>query len=298
MTLDKMIGFKLALEWYAVNNIALLWNDPLTADKQKSYDRALKAKQLGDSSNMEGEKIQAWSTAIHLFEKIWSHKVPDYPLLDKAAHASAISPYITNVQTVLTNLNAVFAPAGCKFRVTFGVDREFLHGEILLPQTEIDAMIPQAPLTVVLAEVPTVAKVVSIVSDADGNQKLDGALFMQKLPEVLNLASAWAASLGGAANKPVGKAPRVAKAPKAKVPGAAGNAPAGPRIKGSQTIHLVPGARNTMTGKRLAVFNLVKDGMTVNELQTEAEAKVGAGFRSRSLAVLKVMIAQGTVTIQ
>jgi len=297
MTLDRLLGFKLVFEWYVANQVALLWQDPLNEERQKSFSRAMKAKQLGDSSNLEGEKIQAWSTAIHLFEKLWAHKAPNYPLLDKAMHVSHVSPYITQVQAALGNLNAAFGPAGCKFRVTFGVDREFLSGEILLPQAQVDAMIPMAPLVVILKEAPTVAKVLSIVTDADGNQKLDGALFMQKLPEVLEHVGGWAAGLGGAVNKPLGKAPRQPKAPKVQGgAAAAGNGAPSIRIKGSNVIHLT-GALNHMGGKRLAVYNLVRDGMTVAQLQAEAEAKVGPGFRSRSLAVLKVMIEQGTATI-
>src|ERR1017187_4254747 len=80
MRVDRTAGFKLVFEWYAANTMALLYGAPLDETRQKSYDRAVKAKALGDSSNMEGEKIQAWSTALHLFEKIWAGK--NLPLLD------------------------------------------------------------------------------------------------------------------------------------------------------------------------------------------------------------------------
>lgn len=294
MTLDKMLGFKLVLEWYAANQVALLWKDALDQNRQRRFDLAMKSQRQGDGTPYEGEKIAAYTMAIHLFEKIWAHKLPNFPLLDTAVHASRVSPYISNVQTVLNNLNGAFGGAGCKFRITFNADREFLHGEILLPQAQIDAMIPLAPLTVVLTEAPTVAKVLSIVTDDAGQQKLDGGRFMQKLPEVLAQVSNWAAG-HGAVNKPVGKAVRQGKPAKAGGPRAARQAnPANFKVRDTDVIHFTGAVNKAFKGgKRGAVWQMLFDGMTVTQLR-QAATQIGPGY---AVQVLKVMITAGLVRL-
>jgi hypothetical protein len=301
MALDKIVGFKLVVEWYAASQIALLWKDPLDADRQKKMERAQLAVNQGNGTTIDNEKVAAWRTAIRMFEKLWGHKSPDWPLVDKLEDAAnAVSPHIKNIQTVLGNLNAAFAPAGCKFRVTFNPDQEFLHGEILLPQADLFAMIPQSPLAVALNLVPTVAKVLSIVTVND-KQEFDGTLFMQKLPEVLNHVTAWAGAAQGL-NKPLGKAPKATKAPKAAgAPGApraprAAAAP-GAAVKGGQTITLTGASIAKLKGSRVTVFNLIKNGMLVKDLQAAAAAAIDPSYKSRSLAVLKALVGAGIITI-
>src|ERR1017187_4684327 len=170
MRVDRTAGFKLVFEWYAANRMALLYGAPLDEIRQKSYDRAVKAKALGDSSNMEGEKMQAWSTALHLFEKIWSTK--NLPLLDAALNNNTQpGSAVSNIQAVLANLNKAFTPH-VRFRVTFNAEREFLEGEILLPEAELDQMVGLPPLTVALNEIPTAAKVISQIGRASCRERV------------------------------------------------------------------------------------------------------------------------------
>jgi hypothetical protein len=230
--------------------------------------------------------------AIRKMERLWSHKLPDWPTLDKAASVQ-VPELITNVQTVLNNLNAAFTPAGVTFRITFDAARQFLHGEILIPQTEAVAMITQTPLQVALTEAPTVAKVLSIVHDANG-QHLDGGLFMKKLPEVLEYVGKWTAG-ADKINKPVGKAPQ-AKAARVGAKRAAGAA--GPALKLNPTdiITLTGAANNAFkAGKRGTVWNLIRNGMTVAQLRSAAQAQINAG--GYALQVLKVMVSKGLVKI-
>jgi len=297
MALDKLVGFKLVVEWYAASQVALLYKDPLDADRMKKMERAQLAVNQANGTNIEHEKTAAWRAAIRLFEKLWAHKAADWPLVDKIESAPlAASAHIINIQTVLSNLNGAFAPAGCKFRVTFGQEQEFLFGEILVPQADLFAMIPQTPLAVALNLVPTVAKVLSIRT-VDGKQEFDGTLFMQKLPEVLNHVGVWAGA--GNVNKPVGKAPKAPKA--AKVPGA----PRAPRVANPNAVSIKPGMTITLTGasiaklkgSRVTVFNLISNGMAVRDLQAAAGAKIGTGWKSRSLAVLKALVTAGVITV-
>jgi hypothetical protein len=305
MALDKLVGFKLVIEWYAANQTALLWKDPLDADKQKAHAKAQLAVTHGNGTDIANEKIAAWRTAIRVFEKLWSHKDKDWPLVDKFENGNggSTSPHIMNIQTILANLNAAFAPVGCKFRVTFQPEQEFLHGEILLPQAELYAMIPQAPLAVALNLVPTVAKVLAVTKDADGAEQFNGALFMQKLPEVLAHVSAWAGATDRI-TKPVGKAVKAAKAPRVpRVPGApraprpAGTGSPRAKILDTQVIQRTA-VVSTLIGKRRDLLNLVKSGMTVGQLNADAITNFGAKWtRSNTSAVLQVMVARNLITL-
>jgi len=298
MSINKMAGFKLVLEWYANNQAALLYKDPLDAAESKEFDRIDKLIKLGNGSPYEAEQVNSWSLAIKKMEKLWSHKAPagqDWPTLDKASHLSQVPELVQNVQTVLGNLNAAFANAGVTFRVTFESGRQFLHGEILLPQAEAVAMITQSPLQVALNEVPTVAKVLAIVMDGNGGQQLDGGLFMQKLPVILTQVGVWAAA-NDKLNKPVGKAPRAAK-----VAGAAGAPrqraanPNALKLNPTDVITILGANRAFKGGKRGAVWGMLRNGMTVGQLKQEAEAKIKAG--GYAVQVLKVMVTQGLVKV-
>jgi hypothetical protein len=233
MPVDQIIGFRLAFEWYSANQTALLFGDPLDETRQKRFDKGRKAQLLGDSSNYEGEKIQAWMTAIHTFERVWDNK--GLPKIDDALANKEISPRITNIQKVFDNLNQAFADFGVRFRVTTKTEREVTPDGILIPIAEMPSLLTQPPLHVVLNEAPTVAKVKAIVKDpVTGEESLDGDAFFQVLPMVLNRVSQWTMGMNKDAFRPLEKAPKV-KVPKGKA--AKGSKapvvpkPVGPRVR-------------------------------------------------------------------
>src|SRR5712692_4605902 len=77
MPVDQDISFHMAFEWYASNATALLFSDPLTPESQKSYEKGLKSKNLGDNTDNSEEKSHAWTTALRLYEKTWDkHPLP------------------------------------------------------------------------------------------------------------------------------------------------------------------------------------------------------------------------------
>lgn len=299
MGVDKAIGFKLAFEWYSANTMALLFGDPLDEARQKSYDRAIKSKAQGDSEYAIGNPeagYNAWSMALHLFEKIWASK--NLPKLDNALNAASVPPEVRSILTVLENLNQAYTPYA-RFRVTFNPAREFLAGEILIPRQELNQMVGLPPLKAVLGEIPTVAKVISLVPGPDGVSRLDGALFLQNFSVLSTQVSDWAVQ-NKAVLRPVGKPAKTAKAP---VPGApaAPKAPRNPRAKlpDSTVLHLT-GRFCTMKGKRLTVVQLVQEGMTVKDLKaaaTQAFAQDHTWSEARTLEVLNAAIQANLVTI-
>ena len=67
---------------------------------------------------------------------------------------------------------------------------------------------------------------------------------------------------------------------------------------GSRMIHLT-GTECAMRGKRLAVYKLMKDGMSVRDLQTAAVKKFGSKtWMGRTLQVLKAAEAAGLVKVK
>lgn len=230
MPVDQVIGFRLAFEWFAANQTALLFKDPLDETRQKRFDKGIKAQNLGDSSSYEGEKIQAWMTALHTFEKVWDGR--GLPKLDDALANKTLSPRVTNIQKVLDNLNQAFADFGVRFRVTTKIDREATPDGILIPIAEMPSLLTQPPLQVALNEAPTVAKVKAIVKDPiTGEESLDGDAFFQVLPLILNRVSQWTMGMNKDAFRPLEKAPKV-KVPKGKAPkGTQAPKPAGPRVR-------------------------------------------------------------------
>lgn len=295
MTLDKVASFKLAFEWYANNMLGLLFGDPLDVDRQKTYDRATKAKNLGDQGATEGEKFQAWTTALHLYEKVWSKK--PLPKIDDALTSTTPPPAVQNVLTVLQNLNTIFQPY-VKFRATFNPSREFLQGEILIPYVDLDAFVAEQPLKIALNEVPTVAKVMSLVDDGEGNMNLDGRAFMTNLPLLLSQVGQWATDSSKQVFKPIGKSsisvapPKVSSTP--KVPRTPSANPS-VKLSNSQVLHMT-GASCRMKGKRADVVDMMVDGMTVGAFKAAVSAKYNTGS-GLALAVLKAAIDAGLVTV-
>jgi len=304
MPIDKMASLKLAHEWYADaieptdgTPSPLLYMNPLTVDNQKLYDQAVKVRNLANGTPYPEEQMSSYSRSLKQFEKIWGAKF-SLPTLDAAAAATDLSPRVANIQTVLNNYNAAFKSFNVKFRITFGADRHFSEGEILLPEAEVSRLVGEPPLKAILGEALTVAKVASIVSDGNGGQKLDGALYMANLPRVLTAVYDWAAGADRLL-KPVGKVAKV-KASK----GTGTRAPRVPRTPGTpsvkvganQTINIVRSVSGLASGKRKQAMLLMVQGMTVAEYRRIVAATPGldTGYAT---SALKAAVDAGAVTL-
>lgn len=200
MTKDEEVAFSLAFGWYSENVHALLFGDPFDADRQRAYDRAVKARTLGDQGTTPGEKRQAWTTALRLFEKAWEkHGLP------KVDEVRTPSKDVEAVANLIADLNAVFASHGVRFRPSAGKTKELVENSISLPIESLRD--GRSPLQVVLSEVPTVAKAISVKETPNG-KALDGLAFMANLDAVLRSAGEWASGNANAvrATKIVAKA--------------------------------------------------------------------------------------------
>lgn len=242
MPVDKAIGFKLAFDWYG-ETIApkegvspLLFKDPLDADRQKTYSKAVKSRSLGDQGTTPYEQEAGWTMALRLFEKVWATK--SLPSIEIALKETTVSRGVSDLQKVLSTLNSAFLAFGFEFRITLSSDRDMdLEKRIVfLPITELRGMVGQSPLKTILKEVMTVAQAASIVSlsrlDANGSpvsengkpvidHQLDGNRFMTNLPLVLDSVGSWAGA-GSNLTSPIGKVvttqPRAPKAQGTGVP--------------------------------------------------------------------------------
>lgn len=296
MVLDKIASFRLAIEWYNKHLNSLLFRVPLTTEQQKTYDRAKKAQELGSSSNINGEKVQAWSTAIHLYEKIWTAK--NLPQLDPALNSISPSPAVQNILKVIDNLNGVFSQYGCKFRATFSDSRELSEGEILIPYKDLDRMVSKQPFRVALDEVPTVCKVISLVH-ADGKVSLDGTKFMTQLPILLTSVGEYAANreafkaLGKSAFATLVQSTKT-RAPKAPSTPGTPIAASG-KVSRNMKIRIINLALSKSKGARQAAVMLIKDGMTVAEY---AKAIVAANLDISAGPSIARTVAFGAITLE
>lgn len=293
---SNILAFKLAFEWYSKSVPALLFGDPLDESRQKAYDRATKSKNIGDSTDYAEEKITAWTTAVKLYEKVWATR--SLPKLDEYVTKTELSEQVRNTQTVLTALNAAFNGT-VVFRMTLNAEREFDHGEILLPQAELQRMVPMTPLKIALNEVPTVAKVVSIDEDEEGNQSLNGEKFMSTLPMLLSNVADWATA-DRSTGKAIGKAIRQ---PKAASAGSTATTPRAPRtpstvkVKGNMTITVInANAVPRVTGKRKDALELGLKSPNVADLKA-ALAALGGRMETYVGYVVKTLVDAGAISV-
>jgi len=205
MPVDKVTSFRLAFEWFNKNQVALLTGHPLDADNQRRHNQAKNAQILGESETEIGGKLQAWRTAIRLFERIWSNR--NLPKVNEAEAVTTPGTRVAQISKVLENLNSVFETQGVKFLLTAKSQREVCTDGILLPESELSRLISEPPLKVALAEAVGVAKVTATVVDPDGKSRLDGEKFLANLNTILGQIYVWAEANGGG-TKPVGKAPK------------------------------------------------------------------------------------------
>lgn len=290
-------GFKLAFEWYATNVPALLFGDPLDTDRQKQYDKATKSKNIGDSSTHLEEKDAAWKTAIHMYEKCWSKR--NLPKLDEYIGKTELSESVRAVQTVLNSLSTAFAGL-VTFRMTFHTEREYDGTEVLIPQAELKGMIPLSPLKIALTEASTVAKVISIVTDEEGNQSLDGTKFMEHLPRILTNVATWAES-DRTNIKAIGKAPKQTRSPRTTgTPGspATPKAPRGPsnnvRVKDNMTITVINvNAVPSKSGNGKVALEAIMTATTIGQ------AKVNLGTHKGMMGwAINTLVSAGAITVQ
>jgi len=202
LPLDQPVGFRLAFDWFGSAVPQLLRGDPLDTDRQRSYDRAVKAKALGDQACTPEEALHAWSTALRLYEKVWSSK--NLPSVDAAITAPP-GRQVAAIQNLLAALNKAYL-GRATFGVTTGAAREYEGTSVRVPVAELTALTAQPAIKAVLAEAVTVAKLISV-----DNGKLDGAKFLANLPLVLDGVGEWA----GGAPQPKATTPVTPRTPRA-----------------------------------------------------------------------------------
>lgn len=301
MTVDRTASLRLALDWYNNNLTTLLHGDPLDADRQRAYDRAVKSANIGEHTTYEEERKTSWTTALRLYEKVWPGK--SLPYVGEAVQAADMGSVptrrVSDIKTVVDMLNSAYDKT-VTFRMTFGNEREFDGEQILVPVTELAAMVPLTPLKSALREMPTVAKVLSVTLDtATGEKSLDGQRFMETLPTLADKIADWAAH-GNLASKPIGKA-TVARstAPKAARTASAPSAPRAPRSKANMTqvIHLTSRAVPTMKGVKRQIAAQLRNGMTFSEYQAAVAANVPGKHTWDAKVVLEAYVATGAATL-
>jgi len=256
MPVDQHLGFRMAYEWYndAINPKTgvspLLYQDPLNEDRQRAFDRATKAQNLGNHAGTDGERLHAWATGLRLYEKVWAAK--PLPKIDEALAATQTSDRVRNITTVLSALNDAFAPCGVRFKVTLGTERDLDNSIIYLPQSEVEQLVGQPPLKTVLNEVTAVAQAISvhmvIATNEDGTvqtgpdgkplmvPELDVAAFFANVPKVLAAVATWSEGYNGSLTKRVGKVVTANKAPRtprvpSQAPAAASTSSLSPKHK-------------------------------------------------------------------
>jgi hypothetical protein len=234
LAVDRTLGLRMATEWYAANTNALLFGAPLDAARQRDYDRAQKAVNLGqgndrgNANDSQGERENAYHAGLLGYEKVWAGKT-----LPKIADAWTATPShrAATIKTVFDGINTSFAPIGVRYEPSNKLtERDYTAGVMTLPRGEMEDLCGQPPLQVLLAEAVTATRAkATVLMVRDGKTvfgedkkplyEVNGALFMANLPLVLEGVYAWAAQAGGSLTKPVGKV-RSAKSPRTpKVPG-------------------------------------------------------------------------------
>jgi len=285
--IDTMLGLKLAFGWYDANVPFLLALNPLDAAGQKTYDRATKARKLGEGTVIVDEQKQAFSTALHLFEKLFTGKQPNLPLLDPALAPDAKPSKYLAWQQLLLEAFKVFQPFGLTYvpsaeteRVILPVPDEDLPvpmSNVHVPITELSQM-NRSVLSVLMKEAVEVAKQASIV-EIDGVAQLDGNAFLVILPKILEAV----ATTAGGKNTVAPTTPKVhaittsgsrTDSSQRKIAYAASM---GVQLSDSSVIHLlnVNGA-GKFKGLNAIRFSAIRDGMTLREYRTTLVGKIEA----------------------
>lgn len=293
MHADSTVGFQLAFEWFATNMSALLFGDPLDAERTRSYERAVKAKMLGDHAGTCDERTHAYTTALRLYEKTWVAR--NLPKIDLTAQTP--SRRCTDGMAVLDCLNRAYKPYDLRFGITTYKEREFVAKRILLPYAELESFIPQPPLKTVLGEALNVAKVKSLVT-VEGETQLDGNQFMTLLPQILDSVYTWAADEDRKILNPVGRkvvAQRATRSTHSTSAKTSSITTARQTFALNASIRLLQ-TQNPFKGMRATVFNAISDGMGVAEY-IKAYTQIRNGGRGGALSFLRILVDQNLVSV-
>lgn len=187
-------GVQLAFAWYDANTPSLLIQHPLDATSQKIHDRAVKARTLGDGNPSDGERRQAWITALRLYERIWGAD-NKLPRIDAALAPGAKPSRAVAWQQSILEAFKIFQPFGARYVPTTDLERAITKTPsedppiltVRLPLAELAGY--RSILAALLAEAVEVAKQVSIIEAATG-PALDGTTFFAVLPKVLEAVAA------------------------------------------------------------------------------------------------------------
>lgn len=284
-TINQVFGMRLAFGWYDENAPFLLALNPLDAVGQKTYERAVKAQKLGEGTTIVDEQRQAFTTALHLFEKLWSGKQPNLPLVDPALAPDAKPSKSLAWQQTLLEAFKVFQPFGLTYVPSAEANRsivfaskvpETMEQVVHVPVTEL-AQMRGSVLSVLLKEAVEVAKQTSISYAGDVPQ-LDGNLFLTALPKVLEAVAATAGGKSAAAPK----IPRANSAVSgsridASQRKAAYAASVGVQLNDEAVIHLIdPNGISKHKGLNAIRFSVIKDGMTIKEYRAAIVGKIEA----------------------
>lgn len=300
VTIDPAFGMRLALKWYEENAPILLATNPLDAIGQKTYERAVKAQKLGEGTTIPDERKQAFTTALHLFEKLWSAKQPSIPLVDSALAPDAKPSKFLAWQRTLLEAFKVFEPFGLTYIPSTETTRSVLTVgsvsnsnklTICIPVTELSQM-RGSVLSVLLEEAVEAAKQTSVVEVA-GVPQLDGNAFLATLPVILK---AVADTAGGKSTV----APAMPKGAKVKVGGTTSEAAvSGQRTRqvlylNHQVVNILRQGNPCKAGSiQASRFALLKSGMTVGEYR---KAQAAAGFNT-GLSSLVIGVSKGFVEV-
>ncbi len=290
LKVDRAFGLEKAMAWFDENVPILLFKQPLDAAGQKRYDQASKARKLASGTDQSGERDQACRTAIRIYEKLFSFDSTTLPRIDAAFTAADVGEKpkgdIPQKWELLQALNVPFESFGYHFRLGLGTDRSLVNGFITIPEAEFETLAQKPILSVLLAEAVTVARAISVVVDVEGNASLDGNLFFEKLPVVLDAVAVSSGAL----------APTLKKAKVPKAPGVPGVRVASKKFSLAAVIRILPNVKHPYHGNRAKMFETIREGMTVREF---AEALRKVGLEKASVPkVLSRAIEHGLITVE
>ena len=300
MTYNRNTGLEMATDWYGANAPYLLVGQPLTPDQQKTYQRASKAAELGKQEVTPEAVEHALTTSIRLYEKIWTETT--------RMGAAPSNSNATAVKTVVDNFNTTFGKFNVQYQPTTTEEREFsdqpkFNGmeshtayNVRVPFKELLDLAGKSPLESALAEAPAVTQMLSVATRLELDEKtgmynkvaeLDGAKFMENLPNVLHAVYEFVAGSNSKLTQPVGRIRQTAT-----IKGTA-SITRTKKWADSDVINVLKPS-HPFTGELGRKVDLIKDGMTVAEFKrARRKAGLGSGCYPIETAVKKGYVKVG-----
>ncbi len=188
-----------ALQWYDNAILVYMQLGALNADQVKTFDKAAKAKAIGLSTDILGEKEQAIRRAILLYESLWAAKysLPKidefYKKLDaeKSKLEAKAQKMNSRFEDLLVTLNQCFAPAGLTYMVhpsktpqQFDGTNKILLNDVFAKEL-MQTIKVQGVLPVLIRQVQTVATALGVETDSSGGYGLNMEKYYQAVPTVL-----------------------------------------------------------------------------------------------------------------